>query len=263
MTALAGAGAALEQVVDDLHVDLQRVDRHDVAQARTLLTRAGAVVLTGWPVEPDSVVLAAATVLGSRLREIEQVRERTTVDGPDLSAHRDGAHVVVEVHGRRTQLRMPEPDVVLVLCVSPARAGGQSYVVDGYRLVDRLRAARPELHAFLTTVDVDVTSGIEGSSYRPPQACRLVEWTRGGRRVVRTPQSAVPVPRDPDADRHRQLIEAYRDVVAAAAAPQGRDTALRAGEVLVLDNYRCLHGVRAHQGPRTMQVGRARSADAL
>lgn len=185
MTALAGAGAALEQVVDDLPVALQRVDRHDVAQARTLLTRTGAVVLTGWP------------------------------------------------------------------------------VVEGYQLVDRLREARPELHAFVTTVDVDVTSGIESPSSRPPQVCRLVEWTRGGRRVVRTPQSAVPVPRDPDADRHRQLLEAYRDVVAAAAAPQGRDTALRAGEVLVLDNDRWLHGVLAHEGPRTMLVGPSRSADAL
>lgn len=255
---------ALAEVVNGLHLDLQRVDRHDVAPARALLACDGAVVLTGWPVEPDTVVLAAATVLGTRLREVEQAHERTTIDGPDLEAHRDGAHVAVEVHGRPTRLRMPEPDCIQILCASPALSGGHSYVLDGYALLDRLYEARPELHEFLTTVDVDVTSAQSANpSYRPPQVCRLVEWTRGGRRVVRTPQSAQPVPRDPDADRSRRLLAEYAAVVTAAAAPQGRDTALQAGDALVLDNYRCLHGVRAHQGPRTTHVGRARTVDAL
>jgi hypothetical protein len=43
--------------------------------ARTLLSADGAVILTGWPVRPDSVVNAAAAVLGTRLRVLEKVGE--------------------------------------------------------------------------------------------------------------------------------------------------------------------------------------------
>jgi len=47
-----------------------------------------------------------------------------------------------------------------------------------------------------------------------------------------------------------------------AAAQIRYDTALAAGEVLVIDNYRCLHGVRDHEGTRTSYVLRCKSNDA-
>lgn len=251
-------------VAAGVHIAIERVARDQVRAARTLLARDGAVILTGWPVEQDSVVAAAATVLGTRLREIEPVREQTKVDGAALPAHRDGAFVVVDVHGRATRLRLPDPDYVQILCAGPAPAGGQSYVVDGYRLLDRLRDDAPELYAFLTTIDVDLTSRARHGAvpYRP-QVSRLVEWTRGGRRVVRTVQNAQPVPRDPQAEQHQHHLDAYAAELDAVTASTEQDTLLQAGEILFLDNYRCLHGVRAHDGPRTVHVGRCLSQDSL
>lgn len=264
MTARLAAAGGLEDLAHDAHLDVQRVPRADIAQARAVLARDGAVISTGWPVAQDSVVIAAATVLGTRLREVEQVRARTTHDGPDLEVHRDGAYVVVDVHGRPTRLRTPDPDYIQILCAGPARSGGQSYVADGYHLVEQLRQHLPELYAFLTTVDVDLTSGAANNPpHRRPQVCRLIEWTRGGRMVVRTGQSAQPVPREPDAEQHQHWLDTYAGVLAALAAPSHRDTTLLAGELLFLDNYRCLHGVRAHAGARTVHVGRVSSQDAL
>ena len=48
--------------------------------------------------------------------------------------------------------------------------------------------------AFLTTVDVDFYGAWEPDRGVPttPQLCRHVEWTRGGRRVVRANQGARP-----------------------------------------------------------------------
>lgn len=41
---------------------------------------------------------------------------------------------------------------MLIQCVHQATRGGSSLVVDGYRLVDRLRGTYPDLWEFLTTV---------------------------------------------------------------------------------------------------------------
>lgn len=241
----------------------ERVPGAAPGDARKVLERDGAVILTGWPVEPGSTVTAAAAVLGTRLRELEKVRERATENAEVLTLHRDGAHVVVEVAQQPVRLRLPDPDYVFILGASPAQSGGESVVIDGYRLVERLRTEAPELHAFLTTVDVDVTSAIPHSDiYRIPRVCRMVEWTRGGRMIVRVSQYTQPAPREIAWDEHQRLIHAYEDVLASVASQVQGDTVLAAGDVLVLDNYRCLHGVRPHDGSRSTHVLRCRSADA-
>lgn len=174
------------------------------------------------------------------------------------------AHIVIDIHDRLVRLRFPDPDYALILCTTPAPAGGESVVVDGYQLIDRLRDEAPELYEFATSVDVDTTSRITYTDvYRVPRVCRLVEWTRGGRMIVRVAEHAQPAPRESQWEEHERLIAAYVDVITTVAAQARRDNALAAGEVLILDNYRCLHGVRAHGGTRTTHVLRCKSQDGL
>lgn len=258
----------LQSIVEGVDFVPERLARTETSLARQRLQRDGAVILTGWPVEPDSVVSAAAAVLGTRLREFEKVRERTTENADALALHRDGAHVVVDIHDRLVRVRIADPDYALILCTAPAPAGGESFVVDGYRLIDRLRDGAPELYEFITTVDVDITSkwisrNIHTDLYRVPRVCRMVEWTRGGRMIVLSGEGAQPAPRETQWDEHERLIATYAEVITAAAAVIRADTTLAAGEVLVLDNYRCLHGVRAHEGRRTTHVLRCKSQDGL
>lgn len=257
------AGAALKPLVDGVGFLPQRIPGHETAKARELLDRDGAAILTGWPVEQESAVRAAAEVLGTRLRWLEAVCERTTDSGEELGLHTDGANVVVDVHDRHVRVRDPDVDYVLVLCDTPAEAGGESMVADGYRLAERLRAAEPELHGFLTTVDVDFTSAVGRTDVRAtPRVARMVEWTRGGRMVVRAAAHAQPQPREPRWDEHEQLIGAYAQVLATLTEHAPRDR-LAPGEILMLDNYRCPHGVSAHEGNRRTHVLRCKSADAI
>lgn len=258
----------LKSIVGGVDFVPERVAATDIPTARRLLDRDGAMILTGWSPEPDSVVRAAAALLGTRLRELERVRDKTTENAPALALHRDGAHVVVDVHDRLVRVRIPDPDYVLILCTASAPEGGQSIVVDGYRLIERLRNSLPELHRFLISVDVDITShwiseNIHTDLYPVPAVCRMVEWTRGGRMIIRVGEGAQPAPRETQWQEHERLIADYRDVIETVTAQVQGVTVLAEGEVLALDNYRCLHGVRAHAGTRTTYVLRCKSQDAL
>ncbi|MGH3753551.1 MAG: TauD/TfdA family dioxygenase [Pseudonocardiaceae bacterium] len=258
----------LQSIVEGVDFVPERLPRTETPGARQLLERDGAVILTGWPMEPDSVVSAAAAVLGTRLRELERVDKRTTDNADALTLHRDGAHIVIDIHDRLVRLRIADPDYALILCATPAPSGGESVVVDGYRLIDQLRDGAPELYDFITSVDVDMTSMLISRNthpdvYRVPRVCRMVEWTRGGRMIVRVAEYAQPVPRETQWEKHERLIATYADVITAVAAQVRGDTTLAAGEILILDNYRCLHGVRAHDGCRTVHVLRCKSQDGL
>lgn len=239
--------------------------RAEPADARAVLERDGVVVVPGAGDDPEALVTTAAQLLGGRLRELFGIRPQGGVDAPPLGLHSDGAFVTVDVHGRAVRLRDPDEDYLFMHCGAPAASGGDSVLVDGYGLVDALRTARPDLHAFLTGVDLDFFGGLVDPPRgvpRTPLVRRMVEHTRGGRRAVRASDYAMPVPREPRAAEHLRLIEDYADVLATAAevAPRFR---LEAGELLALDNYRFLHGRDAFRGERTLHVLSVRTTDAF
>jgi Taurine catabolism dioxygenase TauD, TfdA family len=96
---------------------------------------------------------------------------------------------------------------------------------------------------------------------RVPQLRRIVEWTRGGRMILRSAERAQPTPRGCRWDEHDRLIQTWVDVCETLAAQIRQDITLAPGEVLVVDNYRCLHGVRRNEGRRTAYILRCRSQD--
>lgn len=239
-----------------------------VTDLRAGLAAEGAVIVAGYATDPERLVDAAATALGGRLRKLFGIRPQGGPDAPPLGLHSDGANVVVDVHGRSVRLRDPDEDWLFMLCGRAADDGGDSVLIDGYALVEALRtAAEPELrevHDFLVGTDVDYfgtwvnpARGVPGT----PLVRRLVEYTRAGRRVVRASDYAAPVPREPEWDRHLELIERYADGLATAmeVAPRFR---LDAGDLFVLDNYRFLHGRDGYRGERTLHVLTVRSTEA-
>ena len=251
---------------DRLAVSPARVPVHlDRAadEARALLARDGAVVLTGHENTSDALVVAAAQVVGDRLRELYPHRVRTSRDGDPVHLHADSFDVVVDLGGAPQRRRHPDEDHVLVQCARPAPEGGDSFALDAYAFVDHLATADPALHDFLTGTDVDLYGAWAGLRGLPavPRAGRHVEYTRTGRRVVRRTDGAVPLHRDPAADHiHAQLARLGEAVLAAEQAlPRFR---LDEGDILVLDNYRCWHGRDAHRGERTVRILTLRSADA-
>lgn len=241
-----------------------RVPPERVDEAPALLAEHGAVVLFAYATGgADPLTLAAARVLGARLRELYPQRLRTSRDGGPVHLHADSFDVSVDVGGVPSRRRHPDEDHVFVRCVRPAPSGGHSFALDAGRFVDGLAAADPELAEFLTGCDVDLYGAWAGLRGLPatPRVGRHVEWTRTGRRIVRRTDGAVPLHRDPDAERVTALLERFTRTVHGLedGLPRFR---LDAGDILVLDNYRCWHGRDGHTGERSVRILTVRSTDA-
>ncbi|MCK2239004.1 MULTISPECIES: TauD/TfdA family dioxygenase [unclassified Crossiella] len=239
----------------------QRHDVNAVTEARTALATDGAVLLTGLPATADALVVAAASVLGPRLRRLFPLRERPSQDGGPVDLHADSFNLVVDLAGIPTPRRDPDEDFVFVQCVQPAPSGGDSFLADAYCFVDE--HAEPELREFLTTVDVDLYGKWGAIRGVPalPRVARHVEYTRTGRRIVRRTDGAVPLHRDPGAEHADRMLAAFTEAVQQIqpGLPRFRPTA---GEILVVDNYRCWHGRDPHPGDRLVRILTVRTADA-
>ncbi|MEU3191552.1 TauD/TfdA family dioxygenase [Streptomyces sp. NPDC006992] len=240
-----------------------RVPPDHVRQARTLLDRDGAVLLTGRENTSDALFAAAAQVLGDRLRELYPHRVRTSREADPVHLHADSFDIVVDIAGVPRRRRDPDEDHVLVQCVRPAPAGGDSFAVDAYAFLDRLASTDPALHDFLTGTDVDLYGAWSGLRGLPatPRVGRHVEYTRTGRRLVRRTDGAAPVHRAPDAEHVHAFLVRLSEAVHGLEAHLPR-FALAAGDILLLDNYRCWHGRDGHPGGRTVRILTLRSADA-
>ncbi|WP_399880257.1 TauD/TfdA family dioxygenase [Streptomyces sp. BBFR51] len=240
-----------------------RVPHGSVREVRELLSRDGAVVLTGHHNTSDALTLAAAQVMGDRLRELYPHRVRTSHDGSLVHLHADSFDIAVDIGGVPHRRRHPDEDLVLVQCARPAPRGGDSFALDAYAFVDGLAAGDPALSAFLTGSDVDLYGAWAGVRGLPvtPWVGRHVEFTRTGRRVVRRTDGAVPIHRDPDTEHVLTQLTRFRDAVHGIepSLPRFR---LDEGDILVLDNYRCWHGRDGHTGERTVRILTARSCDA-
>lgn len=232
--------------------------------ARSALERDGAVILPGVGGGPDGLAVAAAEVLGERLRQLFPVRHRGAESEGFLDLHSDSFHIVHDIHGTLRAERDPDEDYLLMLLGRAPAQGGESIVVDGYRVIDRIAEHRPQLHSGLAGFDLDL---IGAWSHLPglPSAtrvCRLVEHTRTGRRIVKLGGGIRPLLRDHRFDEVAGMLDEYRDVAATAAAAAPRFS-LDTGDVLMLDNYRCWHGREPFTGPRQLYVQTVRSQDAF
>jgi hypothetical protein len=116
----------------------------------------------------------------------------------------------------------------------------------------------------LTTIDVDFYGGWGPQRGVPatPQVCRHIEWTRGGRRVVRANQGARPMPGEPRAEHQEAMLDLFADIRATLAAGAPR-VAVRDEEILLIDNYRCWHGRDPHDTPRFVRVMTVTTTEAL
>ncbi len=235
-------------------------ERTEVTDARAVLERDGALILSGYRPGPDSLARAAAEVLGADLRHVQPARINDSDRGDGLPLHTESRCQVIEVGGVTVDLYGPDADYLLILCGSQSTTGGASIVADGYRLVARIKDARPELWGFLTGADIDRLALWRDLPDIPttPSACRHVEYTHAGRMIVKASWGARPLPRDTRRDEHERMLELYADVWTTLTAGAPRFT-LATGEILFVDNYRCLHGVDAYETRRIMHSLTVRS----
>jgi gamma-butyrobetaine dioxygenase len=225
-----------------------QVTRRDMFEA---LRRDGAAVVTGSPTAPGTVIELLQS-LGITLRDsslglifdvkLDPAGYNIAFTAEEVPPHNDNA-----------QYSHPPSGQVLAMLVNDAQ-GGNSVVVDGWSVLDRLNREHPEAIDVLARVEVGFRQySIEADAFtRAP----LVVRDRAGRFIhLRfSNQLMQPLAFD-DADLAR-WYEAYRLLGAAIADPANHVSfRLSAGDTLFVNGYRVLHARTAYQpdGPRHLQ----------
>jgi alpha-ketoglutarate-dependent taurine dioxygenase len=228
-------------VVTDAGIIPQRTA--DPAIAARLVRSEGGVILTGVDRTSGAAVTAARAVFAGHIRAVPEPAEVRAGGVMDLAVRRVSPEEALGVHTDGFSYGDEYPDYFLLLCEQDSEVGGESFFVDGYRLLDALAEseAGTETVELMTTLLVDQTEEGMHRSISP-----LVGCTPAGRRMVRRFPDQRPLADDAEPEVAAGLIDAWDQLCRAAAehAPRFR---LAPGEVVIIDNYRMLHGREPYQ----------------
>jgi alpha-ketoglutarate-dependent taurine dioxygenase len=211
----------------------------DHERARTLVAERGAAILTGvGPTEADAQEVARAVW---RERTLAVPAPAAVREGGDQDRVKVERNARLDLHTDGFAYGDRAPDVMALVCVQDGSEGGESFLTDGYAVLEHMDRA---LRRFLTEVDVDQTE----PGARPnvaPTVLRLAS----GRVAVRQPLYAVPVQTSSDPFEDAMFIDQWKQLTAelSGIVPRFR---LEPGEALVVDNYRVLHGRDGYAGER-------------
>ena len=147
-------------------------------------------------------------------------------------------------------------DVQFMHCLDNSAQGGDSYIVDGIALAERLRAEAPEDFSVLSEVEVAYRIGTTNHDLR--HAAPVIELDRAGRvRFVRFSNAQRRILSVPH-DAVEPFYRAYRRLSALVNDPANHlDFRLAPGDVMMFNNHRILHartGFDPASGNRRLQL---------
>ena len=217
----------------------------------------GFAVVRGGPSAPGAV-RALAAALGTAPKptnygEVYDVRDSAAAAAGNLA---DTAEALAP--HTDNPYREPVPAVQLLHCVRPdaGGAGGLSTLVDGVAAAERLRAVDPGAFATLARVRTPFVYEDAAAGVRLFHERRVIELDDAGRAVravAWNPRSA-KIPRaGTDLERYFAACRRFGEILNDGA--RAARLRLEAGDALVMDNTRALHGRTAYQpsGVRHLQ----------
>lgn len=229
----------------------------DLDKAFGTLQIDGAVIIELGLTGPEVIMEATRRVLGDHLRAMKPsigiVTNPVVGEGPHPDAERRNVladrSVQLDLHiDGYMQFGTCYPDFIFLLCAEQAPEGGESFAVDGVRLVDRLAEDPDErdLVDFLWRVPIDQTT-LTGVPHEAPVA----GWTPGGRATARRHEKQRLL-EGRENQLHRDFLDRWA-VWTQKAAEVAPRFLLQPGDLLCLDNYRVFHGRGPYEGlGRTM-----------
>lgn len=225
----------------------------DVEDAFWAMEIDGAAIVELDAIGPDAAVDATQQILGDRLQAFRPpvgiITNPVSGEGPHPDAARRNVlsdrSVELGLHiDGFMQFGTSYPDYFFLLCAEQAPQGGESFGVDGVRLVDRLaeQAEMRELVDFLWRVRIDQSTPT-GVEHHAPIASR----TRAGRATARRHWAQRLLDHDSDDPVLAGLLARWAALTEAAgrAAPR---FLLKPGDLLCIDNYRIFHGREPYDG---------------
>ncbi len=201
------------------------------------LARTGVALIRGGPVEDREVLRIAERVGPPRATNFGLHFDVVSKPKPNNSAYTD---IELELHVDLPNWRRP-PDFQLLYCLHSEAEGGDSVLVDGFRVAEALRAADPAAFELLASLPVDFRFQDEGEDIRcraptiglgpdgEVAEIRFNDWIRD---VVDAPEGRL----DAFYRAYRRFWRLLRD-----PAYQVRFR-LAPGEMVAFDNLRILHG---------------------
>ena len=149
--------------------------------------------------------------------------------------------------------RGTQPGLVVLQCVAAAaQGGGESVLVDGFKIAERLREQEPEAFDLLCGTAVGFRRAHEGFDHYTEAPVFTLDSNREVVRFCFAEKSAAPV-RAPE---HMiEPIYAARRALLTLAHDESLQAkfALRPGDALIVDNYRLMHGRTSYQGARHLR----------
>lgn len=229
--AVLGSEAGVRVLLDNIdRYGVCLIEQADpsVENARALLERLGYVRRT---------IFGSVWEFGADL-----ARADTAYTALELAPHTDGTY------------SNDAPGLQLLLCLERDSTGGETLLVDGFRVADELRSLEPELFDILATVPVPgryVGDGVHLLAERP-----VLRHGDAGRLVQVSLNHADRAPLVLPPDEMERFYAALRAFDALATDPrlQWRFT-LEVGTAMLFDNWRVLHGRTAYTGRRRLCGG--------
>lgn len=212
----------------------------DPATARMLVERDGAAILTGVGTSEEEARAVASAVFGLSLLAVPP--GASVSDGGDKDRRPMGLSSASRSHCHTDGYSYGDhyPDYFLLLCDTHSEVGGESFLVDGYAVLDEM-TADPEyawLPKALRTVPINQTEiGMR------PLVGPMVRSTDRGRPMVVMANAVDLRPCDDSAnpERDQTMMDVWRETV-YEATDHIEHFKLYSGEAVIVDNYRLFHG---------------------
>lgn len=220
-------------------------DRRALGRWLSAVRRHGFAVMTGTPTEPGTLCKVAE--LFGHVRETNYGRffeVRAEVNPSNLAYTNLGLQAHTD-----NPYRDPVPTLQILACLENAVEGGESIVVDGFKVVERLKAENPRgfdlLSGHAARFAYEGSAGVRLRAKRP-----MIELGPDGELIAirfnnRSLAAATDVPYDDMTD----YYAAYRRFAELIEDPTMEVTfKLKPGELFIVDNTRVLHARKGFSG---------------
>ena len=219
----------------------------DPEEALRFIREDGGAILTGLGLRAEDACQAACDVFGEKALAVPEAAK--VFDGGEKADQPKGRSQTTQSRSHTDGFAYGDkyPDYVLLLCANQCAVGGESFLVDGYALLEEMEDD-PEhswLPEALNSVKVDQTEiGLQISTNT------IVKTGPNGRKMLLMADEEYQRPREDSADpeRDRQMIHAWRRIVDDVGNRIARFK-LCPGEAFVIDNYRLFHGRDCYEDP--------------
>ncbi|KAM3919980.1 gamma-butyrobetaine dioxygenase [Leptodactylus fuscus] len=210
------------------------------------LREMGIVLLEGAPVKQGELVR-----LGRRIGYMRHTFYGYTWQVQDKIDANNVAYTSgkLSLHTDYPALQYP-PGVQFLHCLKQAESGGESEVVDGFNVCNKLRKQNPAAYDILTSTEIDFTdTGVDYCDFSLQSKQQIIELDPSGE-LLRinfnnaTRDSVLNVP----PEKVQPFYSALKEFVDLMNQPENTFYyKMRPGQVVTFDNWRILHGRKSYE----------------